>query len=231
MSLCAQCCFIQPRILAPVLYVNPLSNFGFSGDTFVSLTGWLWHSIKTSKYKSISHSSLGQMFVSPARGYGGERWQQHQPRFHNNTEQDGEAQERGSCCNFSFALLEEVLSIGVRGGEAAFIIAKPWLSALFAGQLETPAWLTCNKPVSRWHMEILWLIKNTEMNNLSPLTVCVWLIPVASLLFIPYLFAVWSFSYRNISWRQSYFRGKNNLFGISDSSRENNFCLLKCSVL
>lgn len=68
----------------------------FSGNTFVSLTGWPWHSIKTSKYESISHSSLGQMCVSPVCGCGGERGQQDQARFHNNTEQDGVSREKGT---------------------------------------------------------------------------------------------------------------------------------------
>lgn len=80
-----------------------------------------------------------------------------------------------------------------------------------------------------WEGETLSLIKNTQMNNLSLLTACVWLTPVASTLFILYLFPVWSLGYRNIYWR------RNELFGSvlllclpgSDSSSE---IVFACSI-
>lgn len=92
------------------------------------------------------------------------------PDYHNNPEEDGVFTRRGG------RLLLWFLRGGPihqdQGGETAFILAKPWLSAVTAGLLETlvrpPAWMTCNKPVRRWKREIPWLIKNTQMDNKSP---------------------------------------------------------------
>lgn len=140
----------------------PLVNLGCSGDAFVSLTGWLWRSTKTSKYESISRSPLGQMFVSPACGYGGERWQRDQPRFHNNTEEDGVPQDRedGSCWDFSFFLRGGPI-YQVEGGGGSIYHGQSLAQCSVWRPVRPLAWLTCNKPVIRWKREILWSIKNT----------------------------------------------------------------------
>lgn len=70
-------------------------------------------------------------------------------------------------------LSEEVLFIRVKGGEAAFIMAILLAQCSVCGAagdaIKPPAWLPCNKPANRRNREILWLIKNTKMNHLSPL--------------------------------------------------------------
>lgn len=154
------------------------------------------------------------MFVFPVCGYDGERW----PQIPQHRRRRSTTGQRGWLLLGFLLLSKRRSNLSGSWGEKQHVSwPNPGSVLCVQGCWRLlwdllPGWLARNQSADE-KGGIPWLIKDTQMNNLSPLTVCVWIIPVASALFIFYLFAVWSLSYRDISWRQSCFIRRNKHLG------------------
>lgn len=117
-------------------------------------------------------------FVTSVCGYGDEGWKQDQPKFHKKKKTEYNRGHRGRLLLRSSYLEGSGGRGSIYNGQT---LAQCCVCRAAGDSGRSPAWLSQSADEKG---EIPWLIKNTQMNIVSPLTACVWLIPVASALFI-----------------------------------------------